>query len=76
VLNYPGGDTRGRVSAQIRKTNRAHLTMAINRAGLMAAAVGDHFIDLGELLAAADRANLTRPVVVIAARDGDEAVTH
>jgi hypothetical protein len=76
TLNYPGGDTRGRVSAQIRKTNQAHVTMAINRAGLMAAAVGDHFIDLGELLAAADRANLTRPVVVIAARDGDGAVTH
>jgi hypothetical protein len=33
ALNYAGGDTKQKVSQQIRKTNRAHLTMAINRAG-------------------------------------------
>jgi hypothetical protein len=42
----------------------------------MATAVADHFIDLDKLLTAADRENLTRPVVVIAALDGDDAVTH
>jgi hypothetical protein len=74
ALNYPGGDPKKKVSQQIRKTNRAHLTMAINRAGLMVTAVADRFIDLDEMLVLADRANLTHPVVVATTEDG--TVTH
>jgi hypothetical protein len=76
ALNYPGADTKGKVSEQIRKANQAHLTMAINRAGLMATAVADRFVDFEEILATVDRENLARPMVVIATTDGDDAVTH
>jgi hypothetical protein len=61
ALNYPGDGVRRRVSEAIRERGAAHVTMAIDGAGVMALAVADGFRDLDNILAAVP-SGLTEPV--------------
>jgi hypothetical protein len=69
ALNYPGDGVRRQVAAAIRQRNAAHVTMAIDRRGMMALAVADEFKDLDDILTVV--AGITEPIIMAAEAPAD-----